>query len=47
VSAIDCSAKRIDELQKEKIDDQKEIVQLKDTVFAKKSDDLNEVKCTV
>jgi hypothetical protein len=31
-------------LQKEKIDDQKEIIQLKDKVIAKKSDDLNEVK---
>ena len=47
VSAIDRCAKRIDELQREKIDDQKEIIQLKDTVIAKKSDDLNEVKCTV
>ena len=47
VSAIDRCAKRIDELQREKIDDQKEIIQLKDKVIAKKSDDLNEVKCTV
>ena len=47
VSTIDRNAERIDELQKEKIDDQKTIIQLKDEVLMKRSDELNEVKSTV
>ena len=47
VSSIDRSAKRIDELQKEKIDDQNKIIQLKDEVLERKSVVLNEVKSTV
>jgi hypothetical protein len=47
VTSIDRSTKRIDELQKEKIDDQKKIIQLKDEVIEKKSVLLNDVKSTV
>ena len=46
VSTIDRNAERIDVLQKE-IDDLKTIIQLKDEVVVKRSDELNEVKSTV
>ena len=47
MGSIDRSAKRIDELQKEKIEDQNKIIQLKDEVLERKSVVLNEVKSTV
>ena len=47
VSTIDNNVKRIDELQSEKIDDQKKIIQLNEKVAEKKSAELNEVKSTV
>ena len=47
VSTIDRNAKRIDELQKEKIDDQKKIIHLNEKVMEKKSAELNEVKSAV
>ena len=47
VSSTDCNIKRIDELQREKIEDQNEIIRLKDKVIEKKSDELKEVKSTV
>ena len=47
VSSVDCSTKRIVELQRKKIDDQNEIIRLKDKVIEKKSDELKEVKSTV
>ena len=47
VSTIDRNTERIDELQKEKIEDQKTIIQLKDEIVMKSSDELKEVKSTV
>ena len=46
VNTIDRNAEQIDELRRDKIDDQKKIFQLKDEVFVKRSDELNEVKST-
>ena len=47
MSNMDSIKKRVDDLQKEKINDQKEIIQLKDKIIEKKSDELNEVTSTV
>ena len=47
VSTADALTKRVDELQKEKIDDQKEIILLKDKFMEKRTDELNKVKATV
>ena len=44
---IDRDTERIVELQKEKIDDQKTIIQLQQEVIKKNSDELNDVKVTV
>ena len=47
VSTIDRNAERIDKLQKEKIDDEKMIIQLKDEVVMKRSDEPNQVESAV
>ena len=44
---IDRRTERIDELHKEKIDDQKTIIQQQQEVIKKNSDELNDVKVTV
>ena len=46
-STFETMSKRIDELQREKIDDQRKIIQLKDEVLDKRSEELNDVKSTV
>ena len=46
-STIDRNAERIDELQKEKIEGQQTVIQLKDEVVMKRSNELNKIKSTV
>ena len=47
VSTCETMSERIDELQREKIDDQRKIIQLKDEVLDKRSEELNDVKSIV
>ncbi|KAL5250473.1 hypothetical protein ACHWQZ_G016267 [Mnemiopsis leidyi] len=47
IRSVESLTKRIDELQREKIDDQRKIIQLKDEVLDKRSNELNDVKSTV
>ncbi|KAL5260733.1 hypothetical protein ACHWQZ_G010775 [Mnemiopsis leidyi] len=47
MSNMDSIKKQVDDLQEEKINDQKEIIQLKDKIIEKKSDELNKVTSTV
>ena len=47
MSTFETTSKRIDEFQREKIDDQRKIIQLGDEVLDKRSEELNDVKSTV
>ena len=47
MSTFETMSKRIDEFQREKIDDKRKIIQLKDEVLDKRSEELNDVKSTV